>query len=117
MSKPVRSRRTIALVAAYVVALQVLLLPLSVAAVPALGSSLCVTSNEASQPPASHETGCPCTAGCGMLCCGQALAGSPQAIAILGLMRPSVLTPARTIEPVVRLPDKGPQIPRAPPVA
>ncbi len=105
------------MVAAYVVALQALLLPLSVAAVPALGSSLCVTSKEASQPPASHETGCPCTAGCGMLCCGQALAGSPQAVAILGLMCPRALTPARTIEPVVRPPDKGSQIPRAPPVA
>jgi hypothetical protein len=117
MSKPVRSRRTIALVAAYVVALQALLLPLSVAAVPVLGSSLCVTSTDGSQPPASHETGCPCTVGCGMFCCGQALTGAPLTVAVLGLMRARALTPAPAIEPVVRPASKGPQIPRAPPAA
>jgi hypothetical protein len=117
MSKPVRSRRIIALIAAYVVALQALLLPLSVAAGPALGSALCVTSTDDSQLPASHETGSPCTAGCGMLCCGQALTGPPQAVAVLILMRARALTPAPAIVPVVRPPDKGPQIPRAPPAA
>lgn len=119
MSKPVRSRRIVALAAAYVVALQALLLPLSVAAGASFDSSRCVTASTAdgSQPPVSHETGCACAAGCGMQCCGQALAGPPQTGIALRITRAIVQTPTLYTEPVEKPADKGPQIPRAPPAA
>jgi len=118
MSKPVRSRQIVALVAAYLVALQALLLPLSVAVGAAVDPSLCATasSTDGSQP-IHHDTGCPCAAGCGMQCCGQALGGPPQFVTALALTRARALMPARTIEPIVRPADRGPQIPRAPPAA
>jgi hypothetical protein len=117
MSKPVRSRRSVALIAAYVVALQALLLPLSVAAGAAFSSSLCAASAEGSQPSGSHATGCPCAAGCGTQCCGQALLGPPQVTVALVLTHTRALTPAPAIESAVRPAAKGPQVPRAPPAA
>ena len=117
MSKPVRSRRAIALIAAYVVALQAMLLPLSLAAGP-FASSLCAaaTADAGSQTPGSHDTGCPCAAGCGMQCCAQTLASPPQVTSIrLGLTRVSVMTPAPALAPAVRSAARRPQIPRAPP--
>ena len=117
MSKSVRSRRIVALVAAYVVALQALLLPLSVAAEASFSSSLCGASADGTQPPSSHETGCPCAAGCGMQCCGLALIGPPQVVVAVALTQGLMLTPVPALEPVVRPAGKGPQIPRAPPAA
>ena len=117
MSKSVRSRRIVALAAAYVVALQALLLPLSVAAGAAFSSSLCVASAEGSQPPSNHETGSLCAAGCGMQCCGQALIGSPPVMVAFALPQVRALTAAPAIEPLVRPAGRGPQVPRAPPAA
>jgi hypothetical protein len=119
MRKSTDSRRMIALVAAYVVALQALLLPLSVASGAAIDSSVCATATSAagSQPPASHDTGCACAAGCGMQCCGQALASPPEIVVALRLTRARALVLPPAIEPFVRPPEKGPQIPRAPPAA
>jgi hypothetical protein len=117
MGKPFRSQRIIALVAAYVVALQALLLPLSVAAGVPFSSSICASSAESPQQPASHETGCPCAAGCGMQCCVQVLIGSPQAVMAMRLTYVRASAPAPAIEPVTRPAAKGPQIPRAPPAA
>jgi hypothetical protein len=119
MSKPVRSRRLVALIAAYVVALQALLLPLSVAVGGPLGSSLCAAaaSVEGSPSPASHQTGCSCAAGCGMQCCVKALIGPPSVAVALALTYTRVTAPAPAFEPIVRAPAKGPQVARAPPAA
>ena len=118
MRTPLNRRRFVALLAAYVVALQALLLPLSVAAGTQFSSSLCVTLADGSHPPGSHDNSCPCAAGCGMQCCGQALIASPSVVARRGARRTaSRFEPFPAIEPVLRTAGKGPQIPRAPPVA
>jgi len=119
MSESARSRRVIALAAAYMVALQALLLPLSVEAGGPFESSLCaaVASVDGSPSPAGHDSGCPCAAGCGTQCCVQSLAGPPQVAIILAPRRAIAMTPMRAIEPVIRPADRSPQIPRAPPAA
>ena len=111
-----RSRRIVALTAAYVIALQAMLLPLSVVANASFASGLCASSIEASQP-VSHETGCPCAAGCGMQCCAEALGGLPPRAAVLELTYARVIAPAPVLKAVARPAAKGPQIPRAPPAA
>ncbi len=117
MSKSIRPRRIIALIAAYVVALQALLLPLSMAAASPFATSLCAAASDgSSHAPVGHDSGCPCAAGCGMQCCAQTLAGPPQAISVrLGVTRTTTMLPALALEPVARSVDRGPQIPRAPP--
>jgi len=107
----------VALIAAYLIALQALLLPLSVAAGAPFASGICATSAEGSHSPGRHETGCPCAAGCGMQCCAQALAG-PASIGIaLAPPRSSVIALAPAIEAMFRPASKSPQNPRAPPAA
>jgi hypothetical protein len=119
MSESARSRRVIALAAAYVVALQALLLPLSVAASGAFDSSLCTAaiSVDGAPAPASHDTGCPCAAGCEAPCCVQTLAGPPPVTVVLGLTRAIAMTLGPAIAPVTRLANRRPQVPRAPPPA
>ena len=119
MSKSLRCRHVIALAAAYVVALQALLLPLSVAAGSPFHSSLCAAAaaTDGLPQPTGHDGGCPCAAGCGTQCCVQSLAGPPQVAIILAPTRAIVMTPPRAIEPVIRPADRSPQIPRAPPAA
>ncbi len=116
MSESTRTRRVIALIAAYVVTLQALLLPLSVAAGP-FKSSLCTaaTSVNGSPSPAGHDSGCACAAGCGTQCCVQILAGPAVVAVTLDLTRAIAVTPTPAIEPIVRVADRSPQIPRAPP--
>jgi hypothetical protein len=118
MSETIRSRRIIALIAAYVVALQALLLPLSVAAGSPFNTSLCAAAASANGvSPASHDSGCPCAAGCGMQCCAQTFVGPAQIMVTRGVTRAVKVIPAPALEPVVRLANRGPQIPRAPPTA
>jgi hypothetical protein len=120
MRKSSDSRRVIALIAAYVVVLQALLLPLSVAAGASIDPTVCARDSTAhgSQPPASHDTGCGCAAGCGMQCCGQALASPPQSVIALALTSGCAMAPLpRVIEPNVRTAERSPQVPRAPPAA
>ena len=119
MSKSLRCRHVIALAAAYVVALQALLLPLSVAAGSPFHSSLCAAAaaTDGSPQPTGHDGGCPCAAGCGTQCCVQSLFGPPQVAIILAPTRAIAMTPPRAIEPVIRPADRSPQIPRAPPAA
>jgi hypothetical protein len=119
MSEPIRSQRIIALIAAYVVALQALLLPLSVAAGSPFTTSLCAAaaSADGAPSPSNHDSGCPCAAGCGMQCCAQTFVGPTQITLARGVTRAVTMTPALVLEPVVRLADRSPQIPRAPPVA
>lgn len=119
MSKPLRSRRLIALLAAYVVALQALLLPLTVAAGAAFDGGLCTASAsiDGAPPPANHDGGCPCAAGCGMQCCTQALADAPQVALILGPTRIAILVSPPVVEAALPPTNRGPQRTRAPPSA
>ncbi|MCF8477902.1 MAG: hypothetical protein K9G60_12810 [Pseudolabrys sp.] len=117
MRKPVPSRRLVALAAAYVVALQALLLPLAVAAGSPLIGVLCTSSPVDTQAPVGHESGCGCAAGCGMQCGVQALAPPPQVTAGPARTSGYVLTATPALLPVVRPVERGPQIPRAPPAA
>ena len=114
MRTPLRCRRLVALLAAYVVALQALLLPLSVAAGTQFSASLCITLADGSHSPVGHDSGYPC-AGCGMQCCGQALIVPPPVVIAVGSAHGFAIAPAPAIEPVLRPAGKGPQIPRAPP--
>jgi hypothetical protein len=116
MSKSTRSRRVIALFAAYVVALQALLLPLSVAAGP-FQSSLCAAamSADGAPMPAGHDSTCPCAAGCGTQCCAQTAAGPPVVTVTLDLTRAVAMLPVPAIERVIRVAVRSPQVPRAPP--
>ena len=119
MSRTIRARHVIAVIAAYVVALQALLLPLSMVAASPFATSLCAAASDGGShapSPANHDSGCPCAAGCGMQCCAQTLAGPPQAISVrLGVTRATTTPPAPALGPIIRLADRSPQIPRAPP--
>ena len=118
MSKTIRTRQIIALAAAYVVALQALLLPLSMAAASPFATSLCAAaSGGGSHTPAGHDSGCPCAAGCGMQCWAQTFVGPAQIMVARAVTAAVTMTLAPALEPVVRLADRSPQIPRAPPAA
>jgi hypothetical protein len=119
MRRPRRSRPFIALAAAYAIALQALLLPLSVAVGGSPFFSLCSAgaSVASSQSPADHQNGCPCAGGCGMQCCVHSLAGPPQTVTILSLTRAGALMPPPALEVVVRLAMRGPRLARGPPLA
>jgi hypothetical protein len=119
MTDPRCPRRLLALAAAYVIALQALLLPLSVAAGIPFGLSLCSSgaSIAGSQAPASHQSGCPCAGGCGMQCCVHALAGPPQSLTALDRTQVGALLSPAALEPVVRIAARRPQLARAPPAA
>jgi hypothetical protein len=113
----VPSRRIVALLAAYVIALQAVLLPLSVVAHAAVDQTLCSMPADGSQQPAHHDGGCPCGAGCGMQCCGQALAAPPQAVTWLTPAFVRRVAPPPAFAPIVRIAARGPQVPRGPPAA
>jgi hypothetical protein len=112
-------RRFVALAAAYLIVLQVLLLPLSVTLGGATDFSLCssAASSASSQSPANHQTGCPCAAGCGMQCCVHALAGPPQAFLVI---EPTPVDARRllpALAPIIHLTVRAPQFARGPPSA
>jgi hypothetical protein len=115
MSQTKSARRVIALIAAYVVALQALLLPLSVAAGTPLQTSIC--SETANGAPARHDAGCPCAAGCGMQCCAQSLLAPPQIGLVVHRTGAIVVAPPVTFDSIVRLAQRDPHSPRAPPSA
>lgn len=109
----------LALFAAYVVALQALVLPLTVAAFAMPEAGLCVTvAGEVSPPPVSHNTGCACAAGCGMQCCAQSFAAPPEqsGIALRAAQADVVVLPHATLVAVPSS-DGTPHSPRAPPAA
>jgi hypothetical protein len=118
MGNSVHARRLIALAAAYVIALQAALLPLSVAAGSPFTASLCAAASSAdgSSAPAGHDSGCPCAAGCGMQCCAQMLAAPQHGAIALRSTSARAMTAAVPIRPVIRPADRSPQVPRAPPV-
>ena len=111
------SRRLIGLCAAYLVALQALILPLSMPAAADYVGGLCITAPGGGVPPAGRDHGCPCAAGCGMQCHVSVVAAgavaaivSPQR-AVAGVLVPQSLMASSA--PVFR----GPQMPRGPPAA
>lgn len=113
------SRRMIGLLAAYLVALQALILPVSMPPTAALADSLCLTESAGgpAQHPAGHDHGCPCCAGCGMQCASPALADAPLA---LPLPPQAVVVAAAVPAPLGMTPrpaPRSPQMPRGPPSA
>lgn len=116
MSRSSRSRRLIALFAAYVVALQGLLLPLTVAAFAAPENVLCTAAGERSPPTSGHDSGCVCAAGCGMQCGTLSLADAPSQDVVVLRTAQGVLVPPQLAIPSIARPDDGiPHSPRAPP--
>jgi hypothetical protein len=114
------SRRLIGLAAAYLVALQALILPLSLPAA-AHDGALCVTTADGSAPaPAGQNHGCPCAAGCGMQCHEPALdlLGPGAAARLPAPQRAlaALLAPLPRADAPVPA-DRGPQMPRGPPAA
>jgi hypothetical protein len=117
MRRLIPSRRLIALLAAYVVALQALLLPLTVAAHPIVGDSLCSSATaDDGRGSAGHDSGCACAAGCGMQCHAPALADAPAVALTVRYARVSKIAPARLIGDVVWPSRRTPLMARAPPV-
>jgi hypothetical protein len=113
-----RSRRWIALIAAYVVALQAVLLPISAVAAAPIAASICsahATSDRAPLP-AEGQSGCPCAAGCGTLCCAHAVLAPEAAVIASGadVFGPALAPRLRPVG-VVHAPDWPPQAARAPP--
>jgi hypothetical protein len=120
MNEPVRSRRLIAVIATYVVALQALLLPLSLAIGGTLDASLCAAAQTAANAPspAGDTSGCPCAAGCGMPCCVHVLGGAPQTAIALAASPSTVAVPTTAPDRAVHISERRqPQNPRAPPPA
>jgi hypothetical protein len=100
-----------------VVALQALLLPLSVAA-GAPDVSLCTSASSASPHSGDgHATGCPCAAGCGTQCCVNAMADPPPAMVVHAPAAIAKFTPAPAIVSAARPHLHAPQLARAPPTA
>jgi len=119
MRKRHLSRRMIGLLAAYLVALQALILPLSMPAAAGVGG-LCITAQDNGAPaqsPAGQDHGCPCAAGCAMQCHVPALAAGAAAsvatplMAVADVLRP--VPAAQSPGPLAR----GAQMPRGPPAA
>ena len=116
MTKTVRTRHIVTLIAAYTVALQALLLPLSVAAAGPFAAALCITADTGSPQP-GHDTGCPCAAGCGTQCCSTQLTAAPAAGDLAAAVSSHVVAPIAALQPAIRASSYSPQLPRAPPPA
>lgn len=118
MGDTFRSRRWIALIAAYVVALQAVMLPLSAMAAAPFAASLCSAhaASDRAPLPADEQGGCPCAAGCGTLCCTHAvLAPEPAVIASGAEVFGPVALPHLYPMGAALAPDWRPQAPRGPP--
>jgi hypothetical protein len=113
MDRPKRS--IVALIAAYAVALQALLLPLSVAAAGPFATALCADASTHG-PSSNHQAGCPCLAGCGTQCC--AAATLPPDVTVAAALRSSnTIGPMPAFVAVKRAAERSPLLPRAPPLA
>jgi hypothetical protein len=113
MKHPSRARGVLALVAAYVIALQGLLLPLTVAAADSPGASLC--SGTTNRSPIGHDDGGPCA--CGAQCCVQAFMSPPPVSAVRNETIFVAISFAPLLADAVRAPVSSPLLPRAPPFA
>jgi hypothetical protein len=111
-----RSKRSIvALIAAYAVALQALLLPLSVAAAGPFATALCADASTHG-PSSNHQAGCPCVAGCGAQCCVAATL-PPDITVAAPLDSSNPITATLALIAVKRAAERSPLLPRAPPLA
>lgn len=119
MHAPGLRRRLIGLFAAYLVALQALVLPMAMPGPAAFAGSLCL-SGHSGGPAQGHDgsgRACPACAGCGLQCEVVALAAVPPV--------PAVATQPRVVAvlllPPPRMPPppafRTPQVPRGPPAA
>jgi len=112
------ARRLIALAAAYLIAAQAVLLPLSVAAASPLLNTLCVSSLDgAGHGPTGSDKGCGCAAGCGMQCCAPAALDGPAAAFQAPPAVAQVLAPVVAFVTSLRAEDRGWHRPRGPPTA
>lgn len=111
-----RFQRLIALFAAYAVAFQVFLLPLTVTSFAAPENVLCSTAVEASHPFSGHDSGCACAAGCGMQCGALSLADAPrQGVTVVRTGHGFPVPPQRAVSAVAITDERSPHSPRAPP--
>lgn len=115
-------RRIVALASAYVVALQLVMLPLTVAASNPLSSQLCSqlaasTSDRAPAAPAQANVVCACASGCGMQCCASTLVGPASAVTAIDRTPFAILAPRVIVGISGFMSWRGPQNPRAPPQA
>lgn len=112
------SRRLIALIAAYAVALQALVLPFSLAANGGSPPPCSVASAAGDDAGAAgHAPDCVCAAGCGMLCCGYTLAAPPQISVVVILQREKSTTPITRHAGLVLAAPSLVHAPRGPPAA
>lgn len=119
MQTALRTRRLIALIAAYVVAIQALLLPLTVAASASLDASLCISSvsGDGSGSTTGHKTGGLCAANCAMQCCAPAFASPPRIELAFGATGAGTAAEPSVIVGVLIATTHTPQSARAPPGA
>ena len=108
-------RSIVALIAAYAVALQALLLPLSVAAAAPFDAARCAQAPAGPSQPGDHA-GLPCVAGC-LTHCIDARAAPPAASSHAIARSSHRLTVVTALVPVRRATQRLPNIPRAPPAA
>lgn len=113
-------RRLLAVAAAYVVALQLVLLPLTLAAANPLSGPLCsqVAANAsytAPTDPLKADTGCACAAGCGMQCGASSALAPPSSEPSIDPNLLWTLTPAAVAGAAALAQARSPHNPRAPP--
>lgn len=120
MNGPLRSRRLMALFAAYVVALQGLLLPLAATAFAAPDFVLCSAARDAGSETGGRDTrdgGCAFGAGCGIPCSAPTLGGpSPALVGILRVAQVINTTLPPAPSAAVRTYVRHRHSPRAPPM-
>ena len=116
MSFRLPTRRLIALAAAYVVAAQATLLPLSIAAASPMLTSICVSvADGAGHQPGDTGNGCGCAAACGVQCCAPGALDRPAAQFRLPPAVVQVLAPVEALI-AVRAENRASHHPRAPPL-
>ena len=111
---PRAKRSIVALIAAYAVALQALLLPLSVAAAGPFATALCADASTHG-PSSNHQAGCPCVAGCGAQCC-EAATLPPDVTVAAPLHSLDTVVPTLALIAAKRAAERSPLLPRAPPL-
>lgn len=116
MRKTFFARRLLALAAAYVVALQLALLPLTLAAGQAQAGPLCSVLAGKSEP-LKADGGCACAAGCGAQCHAPGYPGEPADVVAPAREQAGVFRPVRALSPAACASIRSPQNPRAPPAA
>jgi hypothetical protein len=101
--------------AAYAIAVQAVLLPLSVATAAPLAATVCVSGSHVGDAIPSDLSGCPYASGCGMQCHTQNLAVAPPIVAFPRAPAGAMAAEAQLVGHVQRL-IRRPQVARAPPL-